>query len=144
MGRRPNPARSGKDGWAPIATRSAWAVLTTLVIVSGSPACAPHATLAEVITANSSLSVPAPSPKSALRSMTVVRVMVLIVLTNAEDGSRGIGRRAGGGSRLHRSYARRPSPAGVGEPLKVALRRFEPCVQTCLPVGRGQVGLGHE
>src|SRR6266849_5333843 len=144
MGRRPNPARSGKDGWAPMATWRVLAVLTTVSIVSRSPACAPHATLAEVITANSSLSVPAPSPKSALRSMTAAPVLVLVALMNGEMTPPASISAPVEDPGAHQSHARRPGPAGVGEPLQVAFRRVEPFVQTYLPVGRRQVRLGHE
>src|SRR5215204_4515409 len=76
MLRRPNPARSGRPGWAPTATPAARARRTVARITPGSPAWYPQATFAEVIAFISSVSLPSvqrpnDSPRSELRSMVV-------------------------------------------------------------------------
>src|SRR5215204_5848214 len=76
MLRRPNPARSGRPGWAPTATPAARARRTVARITPGSPAWYPQATFAEVIAFISSVSLPRvqrpnDSPRSELRSMVV-------------------------------------------------------------------------
>ena len=49
MTRRPNPMRSGSEGWAPSATRCVKASATVFRMTCGSPPWKPHAMLAEVM-----------------------------------------------------------------------------------------------
>src|SRR5450830_173656 len=137
---RPKFSRSGKLGWAPMATRLRSAQRTLWRMVLASPACQPQAMLAELTSVSSISSLAQPSPRSALRSICMVFLgAVCQGLFTVLRGARPIQGEHGLFNMVQISLLFFPCMQGL---FQIAQLELQACVERCLRQ-LPKIGLDH-